>query len=76
MMSHNTWRQLDYTEDVIECKLTNQVGFGNIAQWHPQYKGSTVRLVVLNNGDQIYLRGIREVYVFLRALESATEKGA
>jgi hypothetical protein len=75
MMSHNTWRQLDYTEDVIERKLTDQVGLGNIAEWHRQYQGSTVRLVVLNNGDHIYLRGIREAYVFLRALESAAEKG-
>ena len=71
----NLWREDSYTADVIEGKLTNQVSFGNIAEWHRQLSRSTVRLVVLNNGDHVYLRGIREAYVFLRGLESAAEKG-
>jgi hypothetical protein len=74
MKIHNTRREESYTEDVIERELSNQVQFGNIAESHRQYYGSTLRLIVLNNGDHIYLRSIREAYVFLRALESATEK--
>jgi len=70
-MMSNLWREDSYTADVIERKLTDQAGLGNIAEWHHQSQGSTVRLVVFNNGDHIYLRGIREAYVFLRALESA-----
>jgi len=75
-MMSNLWREDSYTADVIEGKLTDQVRLGNIVDYFLQYQGSTVRLVVLNNGDHVYLRGIREAYVFLRALESATEPGA
>lgn len=70
----NLWREDNYTEDVIERGLSNQVGFGSIAESHRHHQGSMLRLVVLNNGDHIYLRSIREAYVFLRALESAAEK--
>jgi len=68
-MMSNLWREDSYTSDVIERELSNQVGLGGIAEWHRQCQGGTVRLVVLNNGDHIYLRGIREAYVFVRALE-------
>ena len=75
-MMSNLWREDSYTSDVIERELSNQVGLGGIAEWHRQCQGGTVRLVVLNNGDHIYLRGIREAYVFVRALGSSADKGA